>query len=420
MFDPYIKFFSDPTMVMTFKYLYYTAFIWVPVILGWALWDLWVDYRRAQFFAKTTYILLEIKLPREMFKSPLAAEFFISGLWTTLREASWFEKYWKGQVRQHFSLEMVSIDGGVHFFIWCEKGSKNQIEANLYSQFPGIEIYEVPDYTLPMNYNPEVSDMFATEFDLTKPDAFPIKTYLDYGMDKDPKEEFKIDPLTPLIEALGSLGKGHQAWIQIIVRAHKDEDPDPDKPGKFIDNKWKKDAEVQIDKILAKSKGEKGEDGKIIPGSTRFLTKGETDTVAALERSISKNGFDTGIRLIYTAPKDIFSMSNVGGLVGGIMHFNSNSLNGFKTARGAPPPKYKPVLLAWKDRPKKKIYFAKRNLLNAYKRRAYFYRPFKSPHFVLNTEELATMYHFPGGVSTTPTFARIGSKKAEAPSNLPS
>jgi hypothetical protein len=34
--------------------------------------------------------------------------------------------------------------------------------------------------------------------------------------------------------------------------------------------------------------------------------------------------------------------------------------------------------------------------------------------------QITTLYHFPGGVAATPTFSRIGSKKAEAPSNLPS
>jgi len=419
MFDQYIKFFSDPNVALTLKFLYYTSYVWLPIMLGWALWDLWVDYRRAQFFAKQTYILLEVKLPRELFKSPQAAEFFVTGLWNTLGEANWYEKYWKGQVRIWYSLELVSIDGAVHFFIWTRKGAKNQIEANLYSQFLGIEIYEVPDYTLPVAYDPEVNDMFATEFKLDKPDAFPIKTYVDYGMDRDPKEEFKIDPMTPLIEALGSLGKGHQAWIQIIVRAHTKEEKDP-KTGKPADLRWQKGAKTEIDKILAGAKGEKDKDDKFIPGTSRFLTKGETETIAALERSVSKNGFDTGIRMIYIAPKDVFSPSNIGGLVGGVLHFNSNNLNSFKLTGGPPPPKYKPWFLAWKDRPKKQISEVKQRLLDAYKRRAYFYKPFKSPHFVLNTEELATLYHFPGGVAATPTFSRIVSKKAEAPSNLPS
>jgi hypothetical protein len=99
------------------------------------------------------------------------------------------------------------------------------------------------------------------------------------------------------------------------------------------------------------------------------------------------------------------------------MHFNS-PLNGFKPARGAAP-KHSNIFLKWKDRPKKTIDAEKQHLLDAYKRRAYFFPPFKSPHMVLNTEELATLYHFPGGVSVTPAFSRIGSKKSDAPSNLP-
>jgi hypothetical protein len=38
---------------------------------------------------------------------------------------------------------------------------------------------------------------------------------------------------------------------------------------------------------------------------------------------------------------------------------------------------------------------------------------------VLNAEELATMYHFPGSVASTPGIERVASKKAEAPINLP-
>jgi hypothetical protein len=417
MLEPLVHFFTASDFTLVLRILYYGAFVFVPLFLGILTWEFWIYYKRAQFFAKQEYILLEIKLPKEIPKSPKAMEFFINGLYTTLGEGNWFEKYWKGQVRGWFSLEIVSIDGGVHFFIWAKKGAKNQMEANLYSQYPGIEIYEVPDYTLPVTYNSEVNNIWATEFDLTKPDAFPIKTYIDYGLDKDPKEEYKVDPLTPLIEAMGSLGKGHQAWLQIIIRAHKAEDKDPKGSGKLVDLKWAKAAEEEIDKIIGKVKGEKDKEGKLIPGTGRPMTETEKDTVTALARSISKTGFDVGMRLIYTAPKDIFNMGNVGGLVGGIMHFNS-PLNGFKPARGASP-KHKNFFLLWKDRNPKAIDIEKQDLLDAYKRRAYYHPPFHRPSFVLNTEELATLFHFPGGVSATPTFSRIESRKAEAPANLP-
>lgn len=414
MLTPLPDLFTNGTLLTMFSYLYRTAFIWLPLILAPVLWHMWIMYRRAMFFASQTYVLLEIKLPKEIFKSPLAMEFFINSLYQTLGEGNWYEKYWKGSVRAWFSLEIVSIDGGVHFFIWSRKGFKNSIEANLYSQFPGIEIYEVPDYTLPVSYNSEVNIMWASEYDLKEKDAFPIKTYIDYGMDKDPKEEYKIDPMTPLIEALGSMGKGHQAWIQILIRSHKAEDKDPKGGGKLVDLKWKKSAEEEINKLFDKLKDKKDEaTGKDTKG--RLPTEGEKDLIHALERSISKTGFDVGIRSIYIAPKDVYNPSYIGGIVGGILHFNS-SYNGFKPARGSAP-KYK--LFPWKNRRATTINIEKQDMLDAYKRRAYFYEPFKRPHFVLNTEELATLFHFPGGVSATPTFARVTSKKAEAPANLP-
>ncbi len=412
----FIKFFTDGNMLLVLKILYYVAFVAVPAALVWIAWDLWVFYVRSLFFAKLTYVLLEIKLPREIFKSPRAMEFCIAGMYQTALERNWYEKYWKGQVRSSFSLEIVSIDGGVHFFIHTRQGHKNQIEANLYSQYPGIEIYEVPDYTLPFSYDPLVNSIWVSEFELTKADAFPIKTYIDYGLDKDPKEEYKIDPMTPMIEFLGSLPRGTQVWIQIIIRAHKAEDKDPKDSSKKIDRKWAKAAEEEIEKIVAKAKGEPGPDGKFIPGTGRQLTDIEKDTINALGRSVSKPGFDTGIRVIYTAPKDVFTPNNIGGVIGGITHFNSH-LNSFRP-RGGSEEKYK--YLIWLTRSDKKRNTERQEMIDAYKRRAYFYKPYKRRVImILNSEELATMFHLPGGVSATPTFARVESKKSEAPTNLP-
>ncbi len=416
MIDFFIDLFTDPMFLSVFRILFETAFIWFPILCLFIAWELWVRYVQAIFFSKQKYVLLEIKVPREVFKSPQAAEFFINSLSQTGGESNWYEKYWKGQVRSWFSLEITSINGAVHFFIWTKVGHKAVIEANLYSQYPGIEVYETEDYTLPVSYNPEINTVWATEFDLTKPDVFPIKTYIDYGLEKNPEEEYKIDPLTPLIEFLGSIPRDQQVWIQILVRAHKEENKDP-VTGKLVDLRWAKAAQTEIDKIISSAKGEKDKEGKLVPGTGRQLTDVEKETINALGRSISKKGFDVGMRAVYITPKDSFNPSNIGGIIGGITHFNS-SLNGFKPARGSSD-KYSFFLLAWKDRSQKKKHEEKADLLDKYKRRAYFHKPFKSPHFVLNSEELATIFHFPGGVSVTPTFSRIESKKAEAPSNLP-
>ncbi len=415
MFTFLTEFFQNPNTLLTLKWLYYVSYVFVPAILVYVAWETWVFYVRALFFAKTTHVLLEIKLPREILKSPKAMEFCINSMYQTSGEKNWFEKYWEGKVRAHTSLEIVSLGGSIHFFIWTRKALKNVVEANLYSQYPGIEIYEVPDYTLPYTYDPEVYSMYTSEFKLDKDDHFPIKTYIDYGMDKDPEEEYKIDPITPLIEFMGSIPTDSQIWIQIVIKAHKAEDWDA-ASGKMVDAKWLKATEKEIEAIIAKSKGEKDKEGKIIPGTVRQLTDIEKETINALGRSITKKAFDTGMRAIYFAPKESYSPTNIGGIVGGITHFNSH-LNMFKPTNGIED-KWK--YLIWKDRSEKKKDGEKQDLLDAYKRRAYFYRPYKRQDImVLNSEELATVYHFPGSVSATPTFSRIESKKSQAPTNIP-
>jgi hypothetical protein len=108
----------------------------------------------------------------------------------------------------------------VKFIIWTRSQLKAFIESSLYAQFPGIEIREIEDYTKSVHYDPKESKMWFGEFAFTQDDAYPIKTYIDYGLDKDPKEEFKVDPLTPLLEFLGSVGPNQQVWIQILIQAH--------------------------------------------------------------------------------------------------------------------------------------------------------------------------------------------------------
>lgn len=52
-----------------------------------------------------------------------------------------------------------------------------------------------------------------------------------------------------------------------------------------------------------------------------------------------------------------------------------------------------------------------------------FVHPFEHPHpdevFIINLEELASLWHLPGTVSTTPGIKRIDSITNQAPNNLP-
>ena len=355
---------------------------------------------------------MEIKLPREISKSPAAMEVVLTALHQTGGEGTWIKRLWEGSTRSHFSLEIASVGGNVRFFIWTKPKHRNFIESHIYSQYPGVEIYEVEDYTKPFYYNPEINSLYATEFKLTQPDPYPIKTYIDYGLDKDPEEEFKIDPITPLIEFLGSLTSGHNIWLQILIRAHKKR--------RLVDvfgekeDSWKDEAAKEVAKIVETYKPkDKTEYG-------RFPTKGETDLMNSLERSILKYPFDCGIRAIYIADKDKFDGANIGGVLGMIKQFGSNDkLNGFRPNGWLFDFDY--PWQEWWTSPET----VKPRVLQEYKLRRFFYSPWRnkkyhsSKPFVLNTEELATIFHFPGAVAGTPTLEKIPSLKSKAPSNLP-
>jgi len=393
----------------------------VPVLLPFGilalLIDLYIDANRRAFIASREYILLEVMPPQEVTKSPAAMELFLMAIYQTGGEATWYDRLVKGQVRAWFSLEIVSTEGNVRFFIWTRDNLAKLVESQLYSQFPGIEVVAVDDYAARFAYDGEV-ELFGLEYALTQPDPFPIKTYVDYGLDKEQEEEYKVDPITPTLEFLGSLGQGEHGWIQIIVRAHKKEDKDPNKWFGVRDN-WKESAKEEIEKIRKSSLIDAGESKQV------QTTKGQELRIAALERSVSKLSFDTGIRSIYLAEKDAFQGANIGTMIGAFKQYGSLELNGFR------PEWTTSFDYPWEDLSGNKLRRLKEEMLEAYQEREYFFRSRPKFHwwrpassverlrFVLNTEELATIFHFPGQVSQTPSMQRVSSKKGTPPANLP-
>ncbi|MBN2093919.1 MAG: hypothetical protein JW740_00890 [Candidatus Zambryskibacteria bacterium] len=399
-------------LLLAFEYIYEFAPIWLPIFFISLAFKAWLNYKRAAYWQEESSVLLEIKLPREIHKSPAAMEVVLNSLHQTGKEGTWWDRIRKGQTRARFSLEIVSLEGKIRFFIWTQPTHRNAIETHIYSQYPEVEIYEVKeDYAKSFVYNPETISMWVAEFALTGPDPLPIKTYIDYGLDKDPKEEYKIDPMTPLLEFLGSITSGQNVWIQILIRAHKKR--------RILDvfkekeDSWKNEAENEVKKILDKLKEE---GGGTFP---RVMTDEEKNKMTALQRSVSKYPFDCGIRAIYITEKDKFVPSNIGGTLGAVKQFGSPGSNGFKPKGWMIDFDY-----PWQEwfNSKDKL---KAKALEEYKLRRYFYSPYlgKKYHsakpFVLNTEELATIFHFPGEVAATPTLEKIPSLKSQAPSNLP-
>lgn len=405
-------------MIDVFDFIFFILPVAIPIVLIWISFDMFISYKRKKFMNSMEWVLLEIIPPSEVTRSPAAMEVFLLTLHQTSGEGDWYEKYVEGKFRSWFSLELVSISGQIKYFIRTETKYRRDIESNLYAQFPGIEVMEAKeDYTSGFYYDEEKFSMDMAELKLTKADPYPIKTYVDYRLDAETEDEFKIDPLSPVLEFLNTIKPNNNVWFQIIVRAHKKEDLDMEKVFPTFAEKidgWEQKGKEEIKKIREGSFIEI-EDGETKKRSAS-QTPGQKNLIAALERSLSKYPFDVGIRLLAIGPKDDYDKSNKG-MLGVWKQYSSLELNGFK-------PGYKPSFDWWYQDPfGKKAARIKEDILEGYKTRNYFWKENfkgkKREYFVLNTEELATIYHFLGKVSQTPSVSKVEARKSAPPANLP-
>ncbi len=388
-------FLNQPSIKFALEYVAKGWFIWAPVLAAYLFWETWLNYIRLAFIHGLSWTLLEIKIPREITKSPRAMEVALNALHNT-KSGNMLERYWKGFLRMWYSLEIVSIGGQIHFFIYVQEPFRNFVESQIYAQYPGAEITEAEDYSRFISSDGIDGEwkMWGAEFTLLKEEAYPMRTYIDFGLEPGKiKEEEKTDPVTSFLESLGSLKEGEQIWFQILMRP--------------ADKDWKDEAESVIEELQQK-KSAAGEDEKDF--SRTFLSPGQREVLQAIERNVSKLGYEVGIRAIYIARSDVYNSVRPAFLTGAMKQYNTQNMNGFK------PGKTTSV-----DYLFKKFREARRKhmMFSAYQERSYFYVPFKSKSFVLNTEALATLYHFPGRVAETPTLGRIEAKRGEPPINLP-
>src|SRR3989338_1527590 len=128
------------------------------IFLGWVTWKLWVHYVQQDFISGIDYVLLEIVPPRDVVRSPKAMELFISNALYHFSYKGGKEEYWQGAVWFWFSLEIVSIDGQVHFYIRTPTRIRGLIETPMYAQYPPAPVKAVEDYTLAVDeISPESS-----------------------------------------------------------------------------------------------------------------------------------------------------------------------------------------------------------------------------------------------------------------------
>lgn len=394
--------------------------IWLPYTLFYITYEKWMYYVRLKFALSQGRSTLRIQLPQEVFKSPEAMEAVLAQIHNVNSPDNFSQAWLDGKYPLVYSLELVSTGGEVHFYINVpSKKTKNAVETQLYAQYPGIEVTEeLLDYADEIVWDPDKYEYMS--FHMGKrvkhrsdDDALPIKTYIDFGLDKLPKEEEKFEPMAAMIEQLGKAKPHERVWVQFLLlphvkrsfkNGHLSEIPTwEEKAKRLIDAKLKRDEKPALDP---------DEPYERAP----MLTMGERDTIAAIERNVSKYAYEVAIRWMYIVEKGKFNGDYISPM---LRSFSSYDVIG-RSAVG----------ITWRtdfdfnwlsDRSGARRLAMKKRELFDYKIRNYNYdlKTYSDFPRVFSVEELATMYHIPGSSVITPSLPRIMSTRKSAPTNLP-
>ncbi len=341
--------------------------------------------------------MLRVRVPKELRKEDTAQEKSnqqtqeligrmetVFSTFGSLKGQKGWKTWWFGRSDQ-VVFEIVIDQDKIQFYVITPNKWQTFLEEQIHAQFPFASIEETTDYNI---FSP-TGFALASHLVLRRPSAFALKTY----------RKLETDPMNNLTSTLAKVEAGDGACIQIIVRPADDSwrkygvsVASQMQQGKKLSDIEKKGILAEIWKAL-KSFNKKSKDPNK-PDKTYSLSPLEQEMVKGLEEKASKAGLETCVRIIVsgkTPEKAQTYMNNILATFGQFSIYEYG--NSFK-----------------KDLPR----FQSRILHDG------VFRQFEdSAKIILNTEELASIFHFPLPTTETPKIAWLLSRKALPPANLP-
>jgi hypothetical protein len=338
-------------------------FVSVGSLLGFGyIFMLWYRNRHREEESLNS-ILLQVTVPHENEIKIDAAEQMFASL-ASLRQSGSME-FLKEQPR--ISFEIVGLPGDIRFYVCVPNKYRDFIEKQINGAYPEAEIVQVNEAVakqkdgnvIGSEYNifSEDGKVAFTSLKEEYSDYIPIKAYKDLA----------VDPLSSITSVLAKMAEGEGAAIQILIKP--------------AGSKWKNSGRSYI------SSTKKSEAN---PETAKYKT--DAKQLEAIEGSIGKAGFNTVIRIVVSARTKEAAEAHLNNIINAFGQYSGQ--NSFMQNSH--------MVKAW--------------FMNDF---IYRYFPIRGQTSVLTAEELATIFHFPNKSIMTPGIHWLTSKRAPAPSNIP-
>lgn len=257
----------------------------------------------------------------------------------------------------HLSFEIVGKQEDIRFYISVPQKVRDMVEKQINGAYPDAEVTEVEEY----NIFSETGKVAFAEYQFRGSAFKPIKVYKD----------LPTDPLSSITAALAKMGPDEGAAIQLIISP--------------AENKWRGSGRSYIAKIK-KTESD--------PSKAKFSV--DARSLEAIENKCSKPGFNVALRIVVSSTSEEAAKAHLSNIKSALAQFDSDG-NGFKG---------------------KKTRLKKMLMIDFLYRYQPFWKGFTNS-IILNSEELATVFHFPNKTVETPHIHWLYSKRAPAPVNIP-
>lgn len=254
-----------------------------------------------------------------------------------------------------FAFEIVALKEDLAFYVSCPKKIHDLVEKQINGAYPNAEIKEVDE----VNIFSEKGRVEFASLNFDKPPYYPIKTYKD----------LPTDGLSLITSALSKMGEGEGAIVQFLIQP--------------VGKGWQKKGRSYV----ASEKKREANPDKATYGH-------DPKEMEAVNGKTEKPGFRVAIRIVVSSPSDTSAEMHLNNIKGAFEQFAS-PYNSFTNDR---------------------IWLKHLFMIDF----IYRYMPFLNKGTsILNSEEMATVFHLPNKTVETHNIRWLNAKNAPAPALIP-